>query len=297
MKQEEERIRSKYKGIILQVFKDFIKICEEHNLQYFCHGGTAIGVVRHQGMIPWDDDIDVLMPRPDYEEFLKLFPNLNQSNYELMVPGKDKSYYLPFTKMCDRSTTLLEFEHVPCVFGAFIDIFPLDGASFIRKEREKDWLYFRRTANKLMILPKSSKSNIRWFFDRLFKLQLRTAWYEISSAFNKDAKSKEVHDILRNIMTRHMYSNAKYVGSYGSQFGIKAFWPREWFAGYENMVFEGLQVRVPKGYNDILTQVYGDYMSLPSRENRVSGHYVAYLNLHKRLGVEEVLKLIKNMGE
>lgn len=297
MREEQARIKSKYKSIILDVFKDFIKICEQHNLQYFCHGGTAIGVVRHQGMIPWDDDIDVLMPRPDYEKFLELFPTLRQSKYDLMVPGKDKSYYLPFTKMCDRSTTLMEFEHVPCTFGAFIDIFPLDGASFISNERKKDWLHFRRMANKLMILPKSSRDNVKWFFDRLFKLQLRTAWYEITCSFNKDVKGKKIHDVLRKIMTRHVYCNAKYVGSYGSQFGIKAFWPKEWFANYETMFFEGFQVRVPTGYKDILTQVYGDYMTLPSIENRVSGHHVAYLNLEKRIGVEEVLKLIKNKSE
>lgn len=292
MNKDQELINKAYKAKMLEVFRVFIEICEEHNLQYFCHGGTAIGVVRHQGMIPWDDDIDVLMPRPDYERFLKLFPTLVQDQYELMVPGKHKSYYLPFTKMCDCSTTLMEFEHIPCVLGVFIDIFPLDGASSIKKERENDWLYFRRTANKLMVLPKSNKSNIKWFFDRLFKLQLRTSWYEIYYAFNKNSKSKKIQGILETLMTQHVFSRAEYVGSYGSQFGIKAFWPKEWFEGYEIMCFEGLNVRIPKGYDHILTQVYGNYMSLPPLENRVSGHHVAYLNLDRRLEVEEVLKLI-----
>lgn len=293
MKQEQEVIRDEYKTKILEVFKGFIEICEEHNLQYFCHGGTAIGVIRHQGFIPWDDDIDVLMPRPDYERFLTLFPKLEQDKYDLIVPGKDVSYYLPFTKMCDKNTTLLEFEHIPCVFGAFIDIFPLDGAASNFGERERDWLCFRREANKLMIIPKSRKSNIKWFFDRLFKFQLRTAWNEIYCAFDKASIYTKVHKTLRELMTKHAYSEAEYIGSYGSQFGVKAFWPKEWFAGYQILFFEGLQVRIPNGYDYVLTQVYGDYMKLPTIEKRVTHHNLAYLNLEKRMNVNEVLELIR----
>ncbi|MCY4778537.1 LicD family protein [Sphingobacterium sp. UT-1RO-CII-1] len=293
MNKEEVLVGQIYKIKILDIFKAFIEICEKHDLQYFCHGGTAIGVVRHQGFIPWDDDIDVLMPRPDYEKFLRLFPALDQSRYELMVPGEEFSYYLPFTKMCNCNTTLMEFEHIPCVFGAFIDIFPLDGASFNEGVREKDWLNFRRTANKLMILPKTRYSNIKWFFDRLFKLQFRTALNEIRCSFNKKSTYKDVHHILRKIMTRNTYEKSKYVGSYGSQFGVKAFWPKEWFESYEIMSFEGLEVRIPAAYNLILAQVYGNYMELPPIEKRVSQHHVAYLNLEKRINIDEVLILIK----
>ncbi|MBD1432235.1 LicD family protein [Sphingobacterium sp. DN00404] len=277
-----------YKQKIVGVFRAFIKICEEHDLQYFCHGGTAIGVVRHQGLIPWDDDIDVLMPRPDYEKFLSLFPQLEQKEYELIIPGRPPSYYLPFAKMCDKNTTLLEFKHVPCVLGAFVDIFPLDGASNEREKRAADWLLFRRIANKLMILPKSAKANFAWLFKRLSKFQLRTAINEISCAFGKKRKYKKVNEQLHYIMTRHEYSKAEYVGSYGSQFGIKAFWPKSWFDGVVMMSFEGIEVRLPVGYDQLLTQVYGDYMQLPPKNQRGSHHNVAYLNLEERKSVEEV---------
>lgn len=278
---------------MIDVFRAFIKICEEHDLQYFCHGSTAIGVVRHQGMIPWDDDIDVLMPRPDYEKFLSLFSQLDQHEYELMIPGQSPSYYLPFTKMCDRNTTLLEFEHIPCVFGAFVDIFPLDGAASDRNERAADWLLFRRIANKLMILPKSTKENFVWLFKRLSKFQLRTALNEISCAFNKEEKYKKINRELRHIMTRHEYSQADYVGSYGSQFGVKAFWPKMWFDSSTMMSFEGMEVRVPSGYDKLLTQVYGNYMQLPPEDKRVSGHHVAYLNLDERKTLDEVYQELK----
>lgn len=293
MSTEYDEVRTAYKRKMVEVFQAFIDICEEHNLQYFCHGGTAIGVVRHQGFIPWDDDIDVLMPRPDYERFLALFPTLNQNRYELAVPDKDSAYYLPFAKMCDARTTLLEFAHIPYTLGAFIDIFPLDGASSDPEERAKDWLDFRRTANKLMILPKPVGENIKWFFDRLFKFQLRTAVYELECAFNKKNKRHRILQKLRGLMTHHVYEKADYVGSYGSQFGVKAFWPKEWFSNYVIAEFEGLKVRIPSGYDKLLTQVYGDYMQLPPVEKQVSHHHVAYLNLDKRVDIQDVLTFIK----
>ncbi|MBD1422501.1 LicD family protein [Sphingobacterium chuzhouense] len=277
-----------YKQKIVDVFRAFIKICEEHDLQYFCHGGTAIGVVRHQGLIPWDDDIDVLMPRPDYEKFLSLFSQLEQDEYELMVPGETPSYYLPFTKMCDKNTTLLEFEHIPCVFGCFVDIFPLDGASGDKEQRAADWLLFRRIANTLMILPKPSKENFIWLFKRLSKFQLRTAIDEISCAFYKKKKYWKTCERLRDIVTRYEYGKAEYVGSYGSQFGVKAFWPKVWFDDVVMMSFEGMEVRVPSGYDKLLTQVYGNYMQLPPEEKRVTHHSVAYRNLKERRSLEEV---------
>lgn len=282
-----------HKRKMLEVFKAFIDICEKHNLQYFCHGGTAIGVIRHQGFIPWDDDIDVLMPRPDYERFLSLFPSLSQNRYELVLPSDDSSYYLPFAKLCDVNTSLLEFQHIPFPIGVFIDIFPLDGASSISGERAKDWLDFRRSANKLMILPKSTSENFKWFFKRLLKMQLRTASYELECAFNKRGKRSEILQKLKGLMTSHSYEKAEYVGSYGSQFGIKAFWPKEWFDGYIIKEFEGVKVRVPIGYDKLLTQVYGDYMKLPPTAERVSNHHVAFLDLERRLDLNEVIRKIK----
>jgi len=277
-----------YKQKIVDIFRAFIKICEEYDLQYFCHGGTAIGAVRHRGLIPWDDDIDVLMPRPDYERFISLFPQLDQNEYELIVPGRAPSYYLPFTKMCDKNTTLMEFEHIPCVFGAFVDIFPLDSASNYSEQRAKDWLLFRRIANKLMILPKPARENFAWLFKRLSKFQLRTAINEISCAFNKKEKYRKTFEQLHYIMTRHEYGQAEYVGSYGSQFGLQAFWPKAWFDNAIMMSFEGMEVRVPAGYDKLLTQVYGDYMQLPPEEKRVTHHNVAYLNLEERKSLKEI---------
>lgn len=284
-----------YKAKMVEILKAFIEICDQYGLQYFCHGGTAIGIVRHEGMIPWDDDIDVLMPRPDYDKFIRIFADSPHSLYDLMVPGVEKNYYLPFVKMCDRNSTLLEFEHVPCVLGVFIDIFPLDGASPIRTDHAGDWLNFRHLANKLMLLPKPPIENIKWFFSRLFKLQLRTAFAELECSYNKKEKYQLIVKSLNDIMGRYPYKDASYVASYCSQFGAKAFWPKEWFSGYAIKKFEGLDVCIPLKYDHILTQVYGDYMTLPPKEKQVTHHNVAYIDLENRKTINEVrMTLLKN---
>jgi len=280
------------KAKMVNILKAFIQICEQNNLQYFCHGGTAIGVVRHEGMIPWDDDIDVLMPRPDYDKFIRIFEESRNPLFDLMIPGISENYYLPFVKMCDKNSTLLEFEHIPCVIGVFIDIFPLDGASPVRADHANDWLDFRHTANKLMILPKAPIENFKWFFDRLFKFQLRTALVELECSYGKKNKYQGFVTLLNDKMRRYPYEEALFVGSYCSQFGEKAFWPKEWFSDYEIKKFEGIDVRIPYKYDNILSQVYGKYMNLPPLEKRVSPHFVAYLDIDKRLMTNEVYQIL-----
>lgn len=283
-----------HKKMLIDVFRDFVRICEKYDLQYFCCGGTAIGVIRHQGMIPWDDDIDILMPRPDYDKFLKIFNSLDISdNYELITAESNNRYYLPFAKMCDKRTTILEYDDIPCVFGVFIDVFPLDGAPANLSQRNKQLLGFRRAANKLLVLPKSITINVRSGLTRIFNLQIRTAYNEFRYALNKKRNREKVLAEIDGYMLETDYSSSSYCGNYGGMWGIKEFGPKEWFDGYELGNFEGISVRLPRGYHELLTQMYGDYMQLPPLDKRVSHHHVAYLNLEKRVEIDKVLKLIR----
>lgn len=281
----------KYKVILLDVFRSFLEICEKHELKYFCCGGTAIGAVRHQGMIPWDDDIDILMPRDDYERFIAVFSEMDKDfGYELVTMENNDRYYLPFAKMCNKHTTLLEYPDIPCLLGVYVDIFPLDGASSDRTERALLLQKFRKAANKLLVLPKPAGENIRRGVVRIFKGQLRTAWNEFRYAFNKKKGRERVVNEIRSVMIAHPYGESNEVGNFGGMWGIKEFGPKSWFAGYEERDFEGFKVRVPVGVDALLTQMYGDYMELPPVDKRVSHHHLAYVNLDKRVLLEEVLK-------
>lgn len=280
------------KQILINLFKKFIQICQTHNLSYYCIGGTLLGAVRHQGMIPWDDDIDVLMPREDYDKFLRLDYSA-YNGVEVITMHNNPQYYLPFSKFCDAQTTILEYADIPVILGSFIDIFPLDGAHHHSGGIAKDLLQYRRLANKLFVESKYFKENIKSFFKRILNFQLRTAWNEMTLSFSKASKRDNIVRSLENVMRRYDYNTSAVVGNYGGMLGIKEFWDKKHFESYILQNFEGIQVRIPIGYNVILTQMYGNYMELPPQEKRVTHHNVAYKNLKERLTLDQVYNLIK----
>ena len=280
------------KQILINLFKKFIQICEIHSLRYFCIGGTLLGAVRHQGIIPWDDDIDILMPREDYDKFLKL-DFTEHKNVEIITMHNNPHYYLPFSKFCDSSTTILEYANIPAIVGSFIDIFPLDGAQSNQVVLTKDLLQFRRLANRLFVESKNFNENIKSFFNRLFNLQLRTAWNELTLCFFKKSKREKIVYALENVMRRYSFESSTFVGNYGGMWGIKEFWDKENFDSYLLQNFETLNVRIPVGYDAILKKMYGNYMELPPVEKRVSHHNVAYKNLKERKSLEEIYNYIK----
>lgn len=116
---EEDKL--KYKEILCNTMKSFINICKEHNLQYYACAGTCLGAIRHKGMIPWDDDIDVLMPRSDYDKFLALKQKLQGTGYEI-VDSNNQFYNQWFAKFSDANTTIVEITDFPIVFGVYDNI-------------------------------------------------------------------------------------------------------------------------------------------------------------------------------
>ena len=124
-----KNIKKEWNAAILDILKTFISICHTHNLRYYCCAGTAIGAVRHHGMIPWDDDIDVIMPRPDYDRFLEIARHEYFGNYEVVTPYNNERYPLYFSKLVNKNTTLIEEKERPCIIGLFVDIFPLDATA------------------------------------------------------------------------------------------------------------------------------------------------------------------------
>lgn len=151
---EEDKL--KYKEILCNTMKSFINICKEHNLQYYACAGTCLGAIRHKGMIPWDDDIDVLMPRSDYDKFLALKQKLQGTGYEI-VDSNNQFYNQWFAKFSDANTTIVEITDFPIVFGVYVDIFPLDEvgnldvAKKLHEEKSKYFDKYRRTFKKTFL--------------------------------------------------------------------------------------------------------------------------------------------------
>ena len=112
---------------ILRILMAVDKTCRENQLRYYIWAGTMIGAVRHKGFIPWDDDIDIAMPRPDYERFIAHSKEWLPQPYEFVCAENDPRYPLPFGKVQDASTTLIERTHLHYLGGIYIDVFPIDG--------------------------------------------------------------------------------------------------------------------------------------------------------------------------
>ena len=130
-----------HKEILLDTFRAFCDFCDKHDLKYVAAYGTVLGAVRHKGLIPWDDDIDVYMSREDYNRFISLKNELYGSSYEIFYI-EYVGYYCSFAKFCNAKTTILEHQDLPFVIGVFVDIFPLDCIDINKSNAEKQYRQF-----------------------------------------------------------------------------------------------------------------------------------------------------------
>ena len=268
-----------------------MEICERHGLTFYCCAGTAIGAVRHSGIIPWDDDIDVIMPRPDYDRLLEIAKTEDFGKYELITPYNDSSYPLYFSKLSDRTTTLVEDRQIPCVIGLFVDIFPLDATD---DDVEKAKILKARYTKIINRLNAVSTHNTFGEYIALLadpkewgRFAIKTAAYFFRSAIRR-------HLIRQMDRLSHLYDydKARNVQVYTGSYGFKEVFPKAWLGKGRMFKFEDIEVPLPEEYDKYLRHFFGDYMQLPPVEQRVEKHHRAYLNMDRKEEKEEVLKKI-----
>ena len=286
-KQEQPR----WNGILVEVFSTFISFCTRHQLRYFCAGGTAIGAVRHQGMIPWDDDIDVFMPRPDYDRFLALAAHSMPEGYEVLSPYATKDYPMYFAKMCNARTTLLENERIPCVFGLYIDIFPLDGACDDVETCYREKRRFKRLMNKL-----EAVSTHNSFGEYVGLLTKRREWGRFAVktvAFCcRSWLRRWLLKQMDSIAYGHDYALSSRVVTYSGAYQRQEIYPKAWLETPQMFAFEGLMVNLPHDYDAYLRHFFGDYMTLPPVEQRASHHQKVFFDLDKRLDLKAIKRIL-----
>lgn len=289
----EEEVINKYKEKVLEVFKYTHRFCEENNLRYFTACGSAIGCVRHKGFIPWDDDIDIYMPREDYNKLLTLKEKISKDGYTLKSI-EDKPYYWSFAKIWDKKTTLLEVANAPDVIGCYVDIFPLDLTNI--EENYYNHIYQLFQKKRLNYQSKLFHISVPIVLhDTIHKSygSLGRAILKIKNIFNSEDK------LLSNFLNLTKSLNDSNGKKYISITESKPFmFEKEWFNDYVMMPFEDIIVRMPMGYDKYLTYFYGDYMTPPPVEQRHSNfsHGKYYLNLCEGLTLKQVKERI-NQGE
>lgn len=279
-----------YKRKIIEVAKAFDSFCNKYDLRYFGIAGTAIGALRHGGIIPWDDDIDVIMPRPDYERFLELVPKYLPKDYDVLNYRNTPGFPTSFSKMCDANTTLIGNGRLRCVVGAFIDIFPLDGLPEFSTEEERAE-YFKRSFKQRQVAEAVSEHYyFRDFTHAFYRLDFLRIKHILLSNYHHLRNHRNLfHEWEQGIMKTD-YEKAHFVAYFGSFHGPKVISPKEWFDDFFYVDFESFRIRLPIGIKQYLTQVYGDYMTPPPEGKRALLHSYYYLNLEKRLSYEDAIR-------
>lgn len=257
---EENRIISldEIKKIEIDILDDVVAFCEKNDIKYFLAYGTLLGAVRHKGFIPWDDDIDLHMPRPDYDKFLRLYNGGNNGNYTAIAPELNANYRMPFAKVYHKGTIVKEYNFKPAEFGVFIDLFPLDGYASALQTRQCGQL------RRLMHVKNSVFRN-----DMKILRKIRLAITKtILLPFGIGAMIRKI----KAISTQRTYNDCEQVFSSYSRFAANEIFPRAIFDKHATVTFEGKEYRAPFNYDSYLRTLYGNYMQLPPEENRISTH-------------------------
>lgn len=248
---------------LLEILIELDRICTKRNIPYYLYAGTLLGAVRHKGFIPWDDDIDVAMFRKDYSEFKKVVQEeLDTKRFFFQTQETDENYNWVFGRIRKENTLFMRSgqEHIGYHNGIFIDVFPMDNISE-NKIKQKFIIYACKFWKKVLWSPvgvKSGKNTLHKVVFRALKLIPRevaiSSYNYFAYKLNSDNTSLIIgHSVLSKIFRK------------------------SWFEGNMKLEFENVKFSVPKNYHDILTEMYGDYMKLPPKEERRGHHYASYI--------------------
>lgn len=259
---------------LLDILKWFHAFCVENNLRYYALGGTMLGAKRHEGFIPWDDDIDVGMPRKDYKKFISLCKGKKFGKYIIeTVTTKHLDYYYGYVKIYDTSTTLIEKTRTNIKRGIYIDLFPLDGAGDSMEEALK---IFKPISNSYSLLVA-----------RTCAILPRRKWYKnavvvISRLIpNFIVNNKKLLLKIDHMCQKKAFDDSKFIGNFLGNWGAKEIMKREIMGEPTVYKFEDTVIYGSERADEYLTSLYGDWRQLPPVEKRVSLHDSVSLDLHK----------------
>lgn len=256
-----EILLDELKSIQLNILRDVHQFCIANGIEYSLSFGTLLGAVRHKGYIPWDDDIDIMMPRKSYEKFINSY---NSDFYRTISLHNNKNYYLPFAKVYDDRTVVNEFVNSKIEFGVYIDIFPVDNVP------DNTWkLKWLLSSKKVLnIIHPLKLIRINWkrsFIKNLILIVSKIVLAPIPLHFIVKGMS--------NLSMRYSDEKTRYMGILvpGDN---KSRWivPCAYFKEYIDIEFEKLQFKAIKKHDEYLTAIYGDFMQLPPVSQQITHH-------------------------
>lgn len=261
----------------LVYFKEF---CDKNNLLFYLCGGCCIGSLRTGGFIPWDDDIDILMPRDDYEKLYKLWDNDKHERFKLLRTDEKIFTGNIFTTIVDTETTCVKANqaHLDIPFGIMMDIFPIDGCPKGK---------FKRTMQKLnaMIYSLFLAQIVPENHGGIMALGSK---FLLSIVKSPKAREKKWRNAERR-MSKYKIADCEYITELcEGVHSMQPEYPKEWFASAVYREFEGLQMPIPVGYDPYLKKAFGDYMKLPPEDKQKPHHDMILVDTER--SYKEVLK-------
>ena len=265
----DKKTLKKLQKIELSILKEFDKICSENKLDYFLVGGSAIGVVRHKGFIPWDDDIDVGMRRKDYDKFLEIAKSKYSDKYTILNNDTNHQFPLMNTRWGLKGTEYKteDLKDIPGEFGIFLDIFCQDNIpddeKLMRKQGTKAWIY-----GKLLVLS-GVKTPVLYYYG--IKAKILKAIFFVAHYILKifHISSRKLYKKALKEATKYKDVDTKRFGYMFDPSRFTSIMNEEDVFPLKTMDFEGLKVKVPKNLDVYLERRYGkDYMTLPPEDKR-----------------------------
>lgn len=257
------------KKIQLSILEHIDLVCKTNNIKYFLCGGSLLGAIRHKGYIPWDDDIDIMLLRNDYNRLVELLEKDDRYKYFSHINTNDYNY--PFAKVLDTQTYIIEkhADHKIEGLGINVDLFPIDGLPNNEKDRREHYRKILKIRNYYYFslsdsCPSSSnvfKKNIKkivWLYAR------KRGWKYWLNKLIVLAEKFEV-------------STSEYVGCLVAGYGERETYHKSIYDEQLIVPFEEYKFAIPQGYDEYLSCLYGNYMELPPEDKRVTRHdFVAY---------------------
>lgn len=256
-----------------KILDDVIEFLKKNNLKYFLCGGTLLGCIRHNGFIPWDDDIDIAMPRTDYDKLQKILKeNTNKIGKNLYFHSYELgNLNLPFTKVYNHEILINDYRYNDKYEKyLWIDIFPIDGLAsdnqifldYKKLQKIKYLLFYRKMTFKFMLEKKE-----------IFLKKIAKIFFKL---FLKIIPEKYFAKKIIKLSQKYPYDTSEYVGCYVWGYGPCERFKKEVLETYDVGLFENKKYTILKYYDEYLTGIYGDYMTLPPEDKRVTHSFKAW---------------------
>lgn len=275
----------------VNLLQKFQEICEENQLNYYFVGGGLIGALRHGGFIPWDDDMDIVMPREDYDKFVEICKRSGVENgyglihYETII---DPNWHTVYSQFVDVESVIER----PWAYGSqkqfvWIDIMAIDGTPNCKIRR---WLHMKHILMLRYWLVLTDIKHIASKKKRPFYEDWVLWFFNIVPLF-KIFKTNQVAQILESSMRKYKMKDSEFWCDYMGKYRSREIQPKERWGNPVTLLFEGIEVKVPELYHEFQTHMYGDYMKLPPENERIA--HEAILLKHRNIDFDKMEMMSK----